>query len=65
MVQKPLLGSNSAKYRQVVASHCTGFLFQSSLFAHRKSNQDVVKEQSQDTFVVVDKEKLYKYRDFL
>jgi hypothetical protein len=74
MVQKPLLGSASGRYRSVVTSHCTGFLFQSSLLLQRQKGKTMDRESkssgskdtgSQDTFVLVGKENLYKYTDFL
>ena len=71
MVQKPNLGSGN-KYRSIVASHCSEFLFQSSLL-RQKHYQNTSKEEqskaskstSQTTFVLVEKENLYKYTDFL
>ena len=74
MVQKPLLGSASGRYRSVITLHCTGFLFQSSLLLQRQKGNSIEQESkssgskemvSKDTFVLVGKENLYKYTDFL
>ena len=64
VVQKPLLGTASGRYRSVVASHCTGFLFQSSLLLQRQKGKSS-EQESKDTFVLVGKENLYKYTDLL
>ena len=71
MIQKPNL-TTSNKYRSIVASHCSEFLFQSSLLRQKqyqntsKEEQDKAsKNTSQTTFVLVEKENLYKYTDYL